>query len=151
MSIVPKGCIKVNFQRVVRVRGEDNMIPFALLKDEQERTMAVPLDPIEENLFQLALNGNSKGPKPYHTLVFCLRELGVNVNAVHILYNDELDLHARLNLTTKSRGKVEVDIPCIEGIACAQLSKAPIYIAEELMASISASAPKTETDCQEVK
>ncbi len=147
MSIVPKGCIELSYQRVVRVRGEENMIPLALLKDEQERTMAVPLDPLEETLIQHALNGNSKGPKPYHTLVLCLRELGVNVNAVHILYNDELDLHTRLILSKKSGGKVEVDIPCVEGITCAQLSKAPLYIAEELMASISASAPKTETNC----
>jgi len=146
MSIVPKGYIKVNFQRGVRVRGETGMIPFILLKDEKERTMAVPLDPIEENLIHHALNGNSKGPKPYHTLVFCLRELGVKVNAVYILYNDELDLHTRLILSKKSGDKVEVDIPCIEGIACAQLTEAPLYIAEELMTSISASAPKTETN-----
>ena len=145
MSIVPKGCIKVKYQGVVRVRGEERMLPFALLKDERERTMAVPMDPLEETLVQNAFNGNSKGPKPYHALVLCLRELGVNVNAVHILYNDELDLHTRLILSIKSGGKVEIDIPCVEGIACAQLSKAPLYIAEELMASISASAPKTET------
>jgi len=96
MSIVPEGCIKVNFQKVVRVRGETSMVSLALLKDEQERTMAVPLNPLEETLIQYALNGNSNGPKPYNTLVFCLKELGFNVNAVHILYNDELDLHTRL-------------------------------------------------------
>ena len=144
MNIVPKGCVELKYQRVVRLRGEESMIPFALLKDEKERTMAVPLDPLEEALIQHALNGDNEGPQLYRTLVSCIEGLGASVDAVHILYSAEFDLPTRLILSIKSRDKVEVDVPCVEGIACALLSEAPIYISEELMASISTSSSDTE-------
>lgn len=144
MSIVPKGCIEVKYQGVVKLRGETSMIPFIMLKDGKERTVAVPLDTLEETLIKHALNENNEGPQPYRTLVSCIEGLSASVDAVHILYSAEFDLPTRLILNIKSRDKVEVDVPCVEGIACALLSEAPIYISEELIAAIGTSTPDTE-------
>ncbi|UCG54124.1 MAG: bifunctional nuclease family protein [Dehalococcoidia bacterium] len=145
MNLIPKDCVELKYQRVVRLRGQESMLPFALLEDGQKRTIAVPLDPLEAALIQLIHKGNSSSPKPYNTLVSCLCELGFNVKAVEILYNDEIDLYARLILSKELEGNVEIEIPCVEGIACAQLSKAPIYVSRELMSSISADAPQAVT------
>lgn len=137
MSIVPEGFVEVSYQGVVNVRGEDGNIPVILFKDEKERTMAVPLERLEAELLRHTLSGNNEGPQPYRSLLSCLDKLGVELGVVRILYNSEFDLPTRLILRPKSGQEIEVSISCGEGIACAQLAGAPIYVAEELMAAIS--------------
>ena len=74
----------------------------------------------------------------------CLEKLGIELKAVCIHHSKEFDLPTHLILQQETGDKVEVDVPCVEGIAYAQIAGAPIYVAEELMATISASSIATE-------
>ena len=124
------------------MRGDNSNIAVILLKDEKERTIAVPLERLEESLLQHALGGDDEAPQPFRTLLYCLDKLGVELGAVRILFNNELDLPTHLILRPKSGRIVEVPVSCCEGIACAHLKGAPIYVAEELMSAISARLPQ---------
>ena len=111
MSSVIDSFTKVSCQGIVNVRGETANIPVILLKDDRERTMAVPLKWLEAGLMQCVMGRNNRSPQPYHSLLACLNKLGAELKAVYIHHSSEFDLPARLILSVKSGDKAEVDVP----------------------------------------
>jgi len=138
MNIVPSGFVRVRYKGVTRISGASGPISVILLQDDNERTIAIPVHPFEADLFYRSLQVNDENPQPYRSLLNCLKVLGVKLNAVHILYTDQLDFQTYLILNTYEGDKLEINVNCSEGIAYAELSGAPVYVAEKIMADISA-------------
>ena len=138
MDTAPGGFVRVRYKGVTRISGTSGPISVILLKDDDERTIAIPVHPFEADLFYRSLQINDEGPQPYRSLLNCLKALGVKLNAVHILYTDQLDFQTYLILHPNEGDKLEINVGCSEGIAYAELSGAPVYVAEKIMADISA-------------
>jgi len=143
VSAVIDGFTEVSCQGIVNVRGETANIPVILLKDERERTMAVPIGWLEAGLMRRVLKANSGLLQPYRSLLACLDKLGVELKAVYILHSSDFDLPTRLILRPESGQDIEVDVSCSEGIACARIAAVPIYVAEQLMSAISTHITET--------
>ncbi len=148
MGSVPEPCVQVRYRGVANVRGETGNIVVALLKDEQERTMAVPLTSLEANLLEHTLDGNDEAPEPpqpYRTLLACFDKLGVELGVVRIDHTDEYDLPTHLILRPKSGQDVEVDVSCCDGILYAELARVPLFVSDELVSAIGARSPSEMT------
>jgi bifunctional DNase/RNase len=144
MNTVPNGFVRVRYKGVTRVSGTSGPIPVILLQDDNERTIAIPIHPFEADLFHRSLQINDEYPQPYRSLLNCLKVLGVKLNAVHILYTDQLDFQTYLILQPDEGDKLEINVNCSEGIAYAELSGAPVYVAEKIMADISVGSHNSE-------
>ena len=137
---VPEGFVEASYQGIVSIRGPAGSVPVILLKDANERTMAIPLASLESDLIRRTLSGNNEGPQPYHTLIACLGKLDTTFGEVRILYSGEFDLPTRIMLRSASGTEIEVTVPCGDGIAYSQLARVPIYVAEELISAVGACA-----------
>ena len=139
MSIVPTNMVEVSPQGIVSLRGAAAESPLFMLNDKQKRSIGIPLGRLESELLQHTLGGNIEelqSPQPYRALLSCLDKMGVALGAVHIHYNNEYDLPTHLILRPKSGEDFEVAVPCSDGIIYSKLRGVPIYIDEELMATI---------------
>ena len=145
MDIVHKNFVKVSYQGIVNIRGPAGAMPVILLKDAKKRTMAIPLTGLESDLIQRALSRSNEGPQLYNTLITCLEKLDVSFIELRILYSKEFDLPTRLILRSASDRDIELVVHCGEGIAYAQLARVPIYVSEELISSVGASAGEAGT------
>jgi bifunctional DNase/RNase len=137
MDTIPGGFVKVRYKGVTRISGTSGPIPVILLQDDNKRTIAIPIHPFEADLFHHSLLIDDEGPQLYRSLLNCLKRLGVKLSAVHILYTDQLDFQTYLILHPDDGEKLEINISCSEGIAYAELSGAPVYVAEKIMDEIS--------------
>ena len=151
MSIIPAGCIEVIYQGITYIRGDEKNISIILLKDERERSMAVPLQDLEVELIHRSLQDIDEEFQPYRLLLTCLKELGMALHSIRILNTPDFDLSTQLILHWKGYPDVKVIASCSEAVACAVIAKVPIYVEEELMKAISTSTPNAETNCREVK
>jgi bifunctional DNase/RNase len=139
MNTVPTNMVEVSCQGIASIRGPAANMPIFMLKDKQERSIAIPLSRLQSELLQHTLGGNIEDPQPpqpYRTLLSCFEKLGVELGAVHIHFTSEYDLPTHLILRPKSVPDFEVAIPCSDGIVYSKLSGVPIYVDEKLMATI---------------
>jgi bifunctional DNase/RNase len=141
MSIVPTEMVEVSCQGIVSLRGEAADNPLFMLKDAQQRSIAIPLIRLESELLQHTLGGNPnepQSPQPYRNLILCLKKTGVELGAVHIHYNSEYDLPTHLILRSESGKDFEVSVSCCDGIIYSKITGIPIFVDEQLMATIGA-------------
>ena len=134
----PGGFVQVWYQGLVKVRTPWSSMPVLLLRDRSGRTLAITLGALEARLLHQDLEGEDKTPRPYRLLLACLEGLGVKLVAVRILNSPPLEFRTHLILCPKVSLEVEVQAPCAEAVICAKLAGAPIYVANELMAAVSA-------------
>ena len=149
MSIVPTEMVEVSCQGIASLRGEAAEHPLFMLKDAQQRSIAIPLIRLESELLQHTLGGNPdelQSPQPYRNLVSCLEKMGVGLGAVHIHYNNEYDLPTHLILRPKNGPDFQVSISCCDGIIYSKLARIPIFVDEQLMATIGAIPGDLETN-----
>ncbi len=144
MDTVPSGFVRVRYKGVTRVSGTSGPIPVILLQDDNVRTIAIPVHPLEADLFHRSLRINDENPQPYRSLLNCFKVLGVKLNAVHIHYTTQFDFQTYLILQPDEGDKLEINVNCSEGIAYAELSGAPVYVAEKIMDEISAGSHNSE-------
>ena len=137
MTTSPNGFVQLKYKGVVRVPTPERAIAAILLSDGSERTIAVPLDDLEEGLFRRTEQIADRKPQPYRLFLNCLNELGAKLDSVKILYTPALDLSTHLNIRTNGDSNITVKAFCSEAIACAEVAKIPIYAEEKIMEAIS--------------
>ena len=146
MSIVPTDMVEVSCQGIVSLRGEAADHPLFMLRDSQKRSIAIPLTRLESELLQHTLGGDPnepQSPQPYRNLLSCLKKTGVELGAVHIHYNTEYDLPTHLILPPNPGRDFEVSISCCDGIIYSKITGIPIFVDEQLMATIGAVPDET--------
>ena len=139
MSRVPANMVEVSSQGIVSLRGKAAERPLFMLKDELGRSIAIPLSRLESELLQHTLGGdpdNPDSPQPYRNMLSCLDRLDAELGAVHIHYNSEFDLPTHLVLRPRSGQEIEIPSSCCDGIIFSRLKGAPLFVDEELMATI---------------
>ncbi len=143
MALPQNDFVRLKVKGVTRISTPERAIAAILLSDNNERTIAVPLEDIEEGLFHRTKQVSDKKPQPYRLLLTCLSELGAELDSIQIIYTPTLDFSSRLIIRMKEGSDITVPAFCSEAIACAEAAKVPIYAEEELVTAIS--VPKTKS------
>ncbi len=138
MVAIPTGMVEVGAQGIVKIRTAEGPMPVFMLMDEQQRSIAIPLSPLELELFQHTLEEEAPAPpQPYRTLLSVFARLGVKLEAVYIRYDEACTLPTALILRSRQGESFEVAATAADSILYAYLAGAPILIEEELMSAIS--------------
>ncbi len=138
----PNSFVQVWYQGMTKVPTPERSMPAILVSDNNDRTIAIPLQQLEGELLRRALQGEDVEPRPYHLLMNCLEKVGGELVSVRIIYTPTYDLRTQLILLTKEGADVEVSAPCSEAVICALVAGVPIHVEEQLMAGISAVPPE---------
>lgn len=138
----PNSVVQVWYKGMTKVPTPERSMPAILISDNDDRTIAIPLQHLEGELLRRALQGIDVEPQPYHLLMSCLEKLGGELVSVRIIYTPTYDLSTQLILLTKEGADVEVSAPCSEAVICALVAGVPIHVEEKLMAGISAVPPE---------
>lgn len=128
-------------------------MPILVLRNESgEQTLPIWIGMFEAHAVAIQLENSSPARPMTHDLLRHLIEaLGATVSEVHITDVQEGTFYAMVYLATKATEAVAVDARPSDALALALRSRAPVYVAEHVLADAKPIEPPSSADAERLQ